>query len=258
MIADPVIIKYLDFPGVLLSLRLGFRVSKITIRFFVPDDFPLDHVNDVLGNVGDLVGNALQVTGDGQQGDQTVRLLRGFLDSFETEIEHPPVQIIHFVIRLDDFGARSDRLIPLQVGFGSPDPLLLGNMGIRIWNMANYFVRSLVFSYDQLWGGALDALIYPLEGIAFLLLLILGLFALQRLDWRIFWVFLAALALNVCGYLIFNVRYFQAEARLLIPALPFILISLVLGTNRLAGKNKNRAYILLGLWVALPWVGALR
>src|SRR5947209_20044877 len=32
----------------------------------VADDFPLDEVNDVLGNVGRMVGNTLQVTDSGE------------------------------------------------------------------------------------------------------------------------------------------------------------------------------------------------
>lgn len=149
------------------------------------------------------------------------------------------------------------RFMPLQVGFGAADPLSAQNLFQRLFSTANYFVRSLVFPYDGLWGGALDKVIYPFEGLLFLALMVAGFLALRRLKSEWVTVFLAAFSLNLCGYLIFNVRYFQAEARLLIPSLPFLLTLLAIGAGRIAGKKKSRVFILLGLWMALPWLGAL-
>lgn len=149
------------------------------------------------------------------------------------------------------------RFIPLHVASGPPVPITLENAVERITITANYFVRSLVFPYDGLWGGLLDKVLYPLEGIAFLGLVILGLWFLRRFNPAFFLVFLGGTAFNVIGYFYLNYLFPQAEARHIIPALPFILVLLALGAETLAGERKNRAFLWIGGWVALPWLTVL-
>ena len=149
------------------------------------------------------------------------------------------------------------RFIPLEVGSGSADSIVFDSVLARIFTTANYFVRSLVFPYDGLWGGSLDKLVYPFEGLLFLVLIIAGFCYLLKRYKPVFWMFLAAIILSVCAYLNFSARFFQSEARLLMPAFPFILTLLALGAWQITGKKKNRAILLLGFWVLLPWVGAM-
>ncbi len=149
------------------------------------------------------------------------------------------------------------KFLPVEVGFGAADPLSTQNVFTRVYNTANYFIRSFVFPYDQSWGGLLDMFIYPLEGLVLIILFVFGLKALFRSDRTSAWIFSSAILLNLIGFISLNLRYFQSEARLLMPALPFILILLAIGAYHVTGKNKNRAMILLGLWIALPWVGSL-
>lgn len=149
------------------------------------------------------------------------------------------------------------RLIPIEVGFGAINPLTSENIFSRMIMMAKYFVRSFVFPYDQLWGGAWDKFIYPLEGAVLLLLLILGFRTLRQMNRRVFWMYVAALTLNLAGYVYLNLLYFQAEARYFLPTLPFMLTLLALGAGGLVGEKKNRSVFVIGLWVALPWIGLL-
>lgn len=147
-----------------------------------------------------------------------------------------------------------DRWMPISVGFGTPEPLTLDNIGARGYLLVNYFARSLVFPYDQLWGGWLDVVIYPLEGLIFLILLFVGLQTLRTWHRQGFRIFAGIIALNVAGYLWINSSYSQAEARHFMPALPFMMTLLALGADQIAGKKKSRAFVLLGLWIILPWL----
>lgn len=150
-----------------------------------------------------------------------------------------------------------DRLIPIEVGFGPANLIAASNAFERVFMTVNYFVRSFVFPYDQLWGGFLDHPVYIIEALLLLVLMIFGLITLLKLNRSWFHVFIAAMGLNVLSFLFFNVFHYQAEARLLTPALPFIIVVLSVGALHLVGGKKNRAIILLGLWIAMPWISAL-
>ena len=47
-----------------------------SIQFTVPDDFAFDHVDHFLGDIGGMIGKALQVPGDKQQIDQFAEFIR--------------------------------------------------------------------------------------------------------------------------------------------------------------------------------------
>ncbi|TKJ39086.1 hypothetical protein CEE37_11740 [candidate division LCP-89 bacterium B3_LCP] len=149
------------------------------------------------------------------------------------------------------------RFIPIEVGFGGVDPVTPQTALWRIFYTADYFVRSFVFPYDQLWGGFLDHPTYIFVATLMILLVIFGLKKLRndQLEW--FWVFMLAIGLNLGGYLLLNVSRFQAEARLLIPALPFILYLFAAGIEKMMGERQKSAYVLLALWIVLPWVSGL-
>jgi hypothetical protein len=149
------------------------------------------------------------------------------------------------------------RIIPIEVGFGPVDPIVQSNALERILNTGNYFVRSFVFPYDQLWGGFLDHPVYVLVALLLVVFGVFGLIVLWKRGTFWFWIFAGAIALNALSYLFFNILRFQAEARLLMPSLPFILVILSLGAFRIVRESTNRAMVLLGLWVALPWVSAM-
>jgi 4-amino-4-deoxy-L-arabinose transferase-like glycosyltransferase len=146
------------------------------------------------------------------------------------------------------------RLIPLDVGSGPPEPWGISNFGSRLYVTLNYFTRSLVFPYEGLWGSWLDKIIYPVEGLAFLLLVVWGFRHLRIMDLRLYKLTLGAVGLTLVGYLYFNLNYPQAEARHLLPAMPFIFCVMALAALRIQGKKRWGAYVLIGSWIVLPWV----
>lgn len=147
--------------------------------------------------------------------------------------------------------------LPIITGFGTPDLLSADNFASRIYILANYFVRSLVFPYDELWGGWPDKLIYPLEGLVFLLLLIVGYNAVFHQNRRIARIIAIALTLNLTSYLYLNFHYSQAEARYFLPALPFVLTLLAWGAAHLCRIHRNCGLGLIALWIILPWLTIL-
>jgi hypothetical protein len=149
------------------------------------------------------------------------------------------------------------RIIPIEVGFGPVNPIAASNALERILNTGNYLVRSFVFPYDQLWGGFLDHPVYVFEALSLAIYGVFGLIILWRRGRSWFWTFAGAGALNALGYLCLNTIHFQADARFLIPSLPFILVILSLGAFRIMRGRTNRTIVLLGLWIALPWVSAI-
>ena len=147
--------------------------------------------------------------------------------------------------------------LPITTGFGTPDLLSADNFASRIYILANYFVRSLVFPYDEFWGGWPDKLIYPFEGLFFLLLLIVGYIAVFHQNRRIARIIAAALMLNLTSYLYLNFHYSQAEARYFLPALPFVLTLLAWGAAHLCRIHRSCALGLIALWIILPWLTIL-
>lgn len=147
--------------------------------------------------------------------------------------------------------------LPLSVGFGSPEPWTFANFGSRLYLTALYFVRTLVFPFEGLWGSPLDAVIYPLDGLVFLALVILGFRRLWRIDRPLFRLSAVAVGLTVAGYLWLNLRYPQAEARYLLPALPFLFNLMVQAVSPLRRQDPRLPWIILGLWVLLPWATLL-
>jgi hypothetical protein len=146
--------------------------------------------------------------------------------------------------------------LPLEVGFGPPQLLTAAEWNSRLLLTLNYFARSLVFPFDDFWGGRLDFIIYPLTGMLFLVLLAAGWRSLRkfRRDFALF--ALAAILLNFAGYIYLNIRYVQAEARYFLPAFPFLLICLALGAQTLS-RNHTTALLWACLWVGSPWLTLL-
>ncbi len=146
--------------------------------------------------------------------------------------------------------------LPLEVGFGPPQLLTAADWDSRIRLTLNYFTRSLVFPFDDFWGGRLDLLIYPSAGLLFLILLTAGFLSLWKIR-RDFALFaLAAALLNLAGYVYLNLHYVQAEVRYFLPAFPFLLICIALGARRLS-RNPATAVFWVSLWVASPWLTLL-
>ena len=143
--------------------------------------------------------------------------------------------------------------LPLEVGFGPPQPLTAANWDSRILLTLNYFTRSLVFPFDDFWGGRLDPFIYPLEGLLFLLLLTAGLRSLWKFRRNFALFAFAALLLNFAGYVYLNIHFEQAEARYFLPAFPFLLICLAFGARKLS-RNSVTAIFWVSLWAASPWL----
>src|SRR3990172_10018222 len=78
------------------TLRL---VGRFRVNFSaVADDFALDHIHDVLGDIGGVVCDPLQVPRHGKQ-------VGGALDGFRIPLHHPPdhiddlaVVVVHYIV----------------------------------------------------------------------------------------------------------------------------------------------------------------
>jgi 4-amino-4-deoxy-L-arabinose transferase-like glycosyltransferase len=147
------------------------------------------------------------------------------------------------------------QFLPMSVGFGPLQPWTFGNFGERLFLTANYFTRTLVFPYEGLWGGLWDKIIYPLEGLAFLVLATVGFLRLRRVHPEMFRLSLAAVGLTLAGYVWLNLHYAQAEARYLLSALPFLFCLMALAALQVQGKHRRLSYVIIGVWIVLPWVG---
>jgi hypothetical protein len=103
----------------------------------------------------------------------------------------------------------------------------------------------------------LDLLVYPLLGLGLVLFIWKGYRFFRRRYPELAGLIVVAAFLNAAAYTAFNFRYFQAEARLLMPAMPFILILIASGVYQLSDRRLIPALGILSAWILLPWAAAV-
>jgi len=146
-------------------------------------------------------------------------------------------------------------ILPLNVGFGEEDVITGGNIN-RLAMSAIYFLRSFHLPYDQLWGGYLDKIIYPLLVFGTVFLITSGIISLKNQSKAVLWIAGSAISLNLIAYLSIIFRYYQSEARFLLPVMPFILLLIASGAQRLSRNRLNWTIAVLFVWITLPWLAA--
>jgi 4-amino-4-deoxy-L-arabinose transferase-like glycosyltransferase len=165
----------------------------------------------------------------------------------------PPLAILPWYLHnWKDYG----KFLPLSVGLGPGDPISSGAAVYRITHTGIYFIRTLLLPFDQLWGGRLDAWIWLIVGVGFIIFVTVGIFhLLQARQDRL--IIMAAIGLNLLGFAFFNFKYFQAEARLLFPVFPFLALIIAYGIERCASGKALGAMAMAFMWLLLPWIAAI-
>jgi hypothetical protein len=74
-----------------------FIVAGIVLCSMANDD-TFNHVDYILGNIGGLVGDTLQVAGDEEEMDENLYLLGVFFYIILNEEEYFFIHLIHFVV----------------------------------------------------------------------------------------------------------------------------------------------------------------